>query len=145
MAWTAPVRIIVGCTANLHMVAPRITHRVVGPDPRRPFPWGCRTADKRESRRRARRPRLPGIAPMSPPRSPMSRTYVIVGASTGLGRAAARALGRAAPSCRVIVAGRDTDRLRAAVPGAHAVLRVDLAELSDVERFARELSSHAPL
>jgi NAD(P)-dependent dehydrogenase (short-subunit alcohol dehydrogenase family) len=72
----------------------------------------------------------------------MARTFVVVGASTGLGRETARALVR---SHRVIVAGRDVERTRAAVPGAHAALRVDLADLGDVARFTDELAAHGPL
>ena len=72
----------------------------------------------------------------------MARTFVVVGASTGLGRATARALAR---TDRVIVAGRDVARTQAAVPGAHAALRVDLTSLGDVARFAGELAAHGPL
>lgn len=74
------------------------------------------------------------------------RTYAVIGASAGLGLATVRALARAGH--RVIAAGRDVDRTRAAVTkaaGAHAarveVRRVDLAELADVRRFARELAA----
>lgn len=71
------------------------------------------------------------------------RTFVIVGASTGLGRATARHLSRAH---RVIVGGRDARRTRAAVPAAAAVLPVDLTDLGDVERFAGELARvHGPI
>jgi NAD(P)-dependent dehydrogenase (short-subunit alcohol dehydrogenase family) len=45
----------------------------------------------------------------------------------------------------VIVAGRDVERTRAAVPGAAAALRVDLTDLADVARFTGELASHGPL
>lgn len=73
----------------------------------------------------------------------MTRTFVIVGASTGLGRAVARRLAR---EHRVVVGGRDVERTRAAVPAAAAVLRVDLTDLGDVERFAGELASaHGPI
>ena len=72
----------------------------------------------------------------------MARTFVIVGASTGLGRETARALAR---EHRVIVAGRDVERTRAAVPDAHAVARVDLTDLGDVARFVAELTAHGPL
>ena len=72
----------------------------------------------------------------------MTRTFVVVGASTGLGRETARRLAR---DHRVIVAGRDVERMRAAVPDAHATLRVDLADLADVARFTDELSAHGPL
>lgn len=66
----------------------------------------------------------------------MTKTFLIVGASTGLGRATARALAR---DHHVIVAGRDLERTQAAVPGATRVLRVELADLADVRRFAAEL------
>lgn len=72
----------------------------------------------------------------------MARTFVVVGASSGLGREAARVLARTE---RVIVAGRDVERTRAAVPAAAAVLRVDLADLGDVARFCAELAPHGPL
>jgi len=72
----------------------------------------------------------------------MASTFVVVGASTGLGRAAARALAR---EHRVVVAGRDLERTRAAVPGAHVALRVDLADLGDVARLAGELAAYGPL
>jgi NAD(P)-dependent dehydrogenase (short-subunit alcohol dehydrogenase family) len=71
----------------------------------------------------------------------MSRTFVVVGASTGLGRATARVLAR---EHRVIVAGRDVAKLRAEHPEA-TVLAVDLASLADVKRFTDELAGHAPL
>jgi len=68
----------------------------------------------------------------------MSKTIVIVGASSGLGRAAARELARGQ---RVIVCGRDVERTRAAVPGAAEVVRVDLASLADAQRCAKELAA----
>lgn len=67
--------------------------------------------------------------------SQRTRTFVVVGASSGLGRAAARELAR---EHRVIVAGRDVERTKAAVPGAECV-RVDLADLADVARLCKEL------
>lgn len=72
----------------------------------------------------------------------MTRTFVIVGASTGLGRATARRLAR---EHRVVAAGRDVERTRAAVPGAAEVLPVDLAVLADVARLAGELAARGPL
>jgi len=72
----------------------------------------------------------------------MSQTFVIIGASTGLGHATARALAR---DHRVIVAGRDVAKLRAAHPRAVAVLAVDLASLDDAKRFGRELANHGPI
>ncbi len=70
----------------------------------------------------------------------MTKTYVIVGASTGLGRATARKLA-ADPSHRVIVAGRDVARTRAAVPGVADVLGVDLSDLAGTVRFADALAA----
>jgi len=67
----------------------------------------------------------------------MPKRFVIVGASTGLGRATATALVR--DGFDVVVAGRDIERTRAAVPGASEALQVDLADLADVARFATEL------
>jgi NAD(P)-dependent dehydrogenase (short-subunit alcohol dehydrogenase family) len=73
----------------------------------------------------------------------MPRTFVIVGASRGLGRAAAR---RLASQHRVVVGGRDVEHTRAAVPAAAAVLPIDLTDLGDVERFAAELArAHGPI
>ena len=67
----------------------------------------------------------------------MSKTIAIIGASTGLGRAAARELAR---HHHVIACGRDVAAISAAVPHASEVMRVDLADLADVARFARELA-----
>jgi len=71
-----------------------------------------------------------------------TKKFVVVGASTGLGRAAARGLAR---EHRVIVAGRDVERTRAAVPDAAHALRVDLTSLADVRRFTEELAALGPL
>jgi NAD(P)-dependent dehydrogenase (short-subunit alcohol dehydrogenase family) len=68
--------------------------------------------------------------------------FVVVGASTGLGRATALRLLR--DGHRVLVAGRDVARTEAAVPTATA-LRVDLTDLADVRRFTAELVGHGPL
>jgi NAD(P)-dependent dehydrogenase (short-subunit alcohol dehydrogenase family) len=68
--------------------------------------------------------------------------FVVVGASTGLGRATALRLLR--DNHRVLVAGRDLARTQAAVPAATA-LRVDLSDLADVRRFTAELATHGPL
>lgn len=77
-------------------------------------------------------------------------TYAVIGASAGLGLATVVALARAGH--RVIAAGRDVDRTRAAIAraaGPHAarvdVRRVDLADLADVRRFARELAAGGPM
>ncbi len=75
-------------------------------------------------------------------RGTMAKTFVVVGASTGLGRETARILAR---EHRVIVAGRDVARTHTAVPGAHAAVRVNLAELGDVARFVAELAAYGPL
>jgi len=65
------------------------------------------------------------------------RTYVITGANSGIGLAAARALGVA--GAHVVLAVRDLGRGRAAaatVPGSTEVRQLDLADLSSVRRFA---------
>jgi NAD(P)-dependent dehydrogenase (short-subunit alcohol dehydrogenase family) len=72
----------------------------------------------------------------------MSKTYVVVGASTGLGQETARILARAN---RVIVCGRDVERVIGAVPGAKSAVRVDLTDLRDVERAAFELRALGPI
>src|SRR5262245_12076779 len=72
----------------------------------------------------------------------MSKTYVVIGASTGLGQETARALARAN---RVIVCGRDVERLIGAVPDAKSAVRVDLTDLRDVERAAFELRALGPI
>lgn len=72
----------------------------------------------------------------------MARTFVVVGATTGLGRAVARTLAR---DHRVIVAGRDPEALRAAVPRADTAMAVDLADLGDVARFVGALAARGPL
>jgi len=66
----------------------------------------------------------------------MRKTIAIIGATTGLGRAAARELARAH---HVIACGRDVARVSAAVPAASEVMRVDLTDLADVLRFADQL------
>jgi NAD(P)-dependent dehydrogenase (short-subunit alcohol dehydrogenase family) len=74
-------------------------------------------------------------------------TILVIGASTGLGRATARALARSGAA--VIAAGRDVEATAAALAGAGpipaAVARVDLADLADVRRFARALLAGPPL
>jgi NAD(P)-dependent dehydrogenase (short-subunit alcohol dehydrogenase family) len=61
----------------------------------------------------------------------MTSTYLVIGASTGLGRETARALAR---DHRVIVAGRN----------AEADVNVDLRDLADVARAASELRAKGP-
>jgi NAD(P)-dependent dehydrogenase (short-subunit alcohol dehydrogenase family) len=73
--------------------------------------------------------------------SPPPRPLVVVGASTGLGRATARLLAADHP---VIAAGRDVAATRAAVPAAE-VLPVDLARLADVRRLAADLAARGPI
>jgi NAD(P)-dependent dehydrogenase (short-subunit alcohol dehydrogenase family) len=72
----------------------------------------------------------------------MTKRYVIVGASTGLGRETAR---RLAADHEVIVAGRDAARTHEAVPGAASARRVELADLADVARFCDELATAGPI
>lgn len=68
---------------------------------------------------------------------------VVVGASTGLGRATAQLL--ASGGGQVIVAGRDLARTRAAVPEAVDAMAVDLVSLADCKRFAAELAARGPV
>jgi NAD(P)-dependent dehydrogenase (short-subunit alcohol dehydrogenase family) len=65
------------------------------------------------------------------------RTVVVTGASSGIGLAAARELGRA--GAHVVLAVRDLARgeqAAAQVPGAREVRRLDLADLASVRAFA---------
>jgi len=65
------------------------------------------------------------------------RTVIVTGANSGIGLAAARALGGV--GAHVVLAVRDLDRGRAAaasVPGSSEVRRLDLADLSSVRAFA---------
>jgi NAD(P)-dependent dehydrogenase (short-subunit alcohol dehydrogenase family) len=69
------------------------------------------------------------------------KTFVVIGASTGLGRATANHL---AETHRVIVAGRDVAQLRVAVPRA-TPLAIDLRDLASVKQCADELATHGPI
>src|SRR3954468_19852540 len=65
------------------------------------------------------------------------RTFVVTGANSGIGFAAARELGRA--GARVVLAVRDTAKGEAAaasIPGAAEVRELDLADLASVHAFA---------
>ena len=65
------------------------------------------------------------------------RTFVVTGANSGIGLAAARALGRA--GARVVLAVRDTakgERAASSIPGGAEVRKLDLADLSSVRAFA---------
>ena len=65
------------------------------------------------------------------------RTVVVTGANSGIGLAAARALGHA--GARVVLAVRDESRGReaaASIEGAPEVRRLDLADLASVRAFA---------
>lgn len=68
------------------------------------------------------------------------RTVVVTGANSGIGRAAASTL--AGRGARVVLAVRDPEKGRAAaaaMPGQVEVRRLDLADLSSVRAFARDL------
>ena len=65
------------------------------------------------------------------------RTVIVTGASSGIGLAAARALGTA--GARVVLAVRDVakgEQAAAGVPGTREVRRLDLADLASVRAFA---------
>jgi NAD(P)-dependent dehydrogenase (short-subunit alcohol dehydrogenase family) len=65
------------------------------------------------------------------------RTYVVTGANSGIGLAAARELGRA--GARVVLAVRDLakgEQAAATVPGTREVRQLDLADLASVRAFA---------
>lgn len=67
------------------------------------------------------------------------RTFIVTGASSGIGLIAARELARV--GARVVLAVRDTDKGRRAVgsiPGATEVRRLDVASLASVRAFADE-------
>jgi NAD(P)-dependent dehydrogenase (short-subunit alcohol dehydrogenase family) len=66
------------------------------------------------------------------------RTIVVTGATSGIGRVAARELGRA--GAHVVLAVRDTragERVAAAMPGSTEVRPLDLADLGSVRAFAQ--------
>src|SRR3954451_22308696 len=65
------------------------------------------------------------------------RTFVVTGANSGIGLAAARELARA--GARVVLAVRDTSKGEQAaqsLPGNTEVRKVDLADLASVREFA---------
>jgi NAD(P)-dependent dehydrogenase (short-subunit alcohol dehydrogenase family) len=65
------------------------------------------------------------------------RTVIVTGANSGIGLAAARALGRA--GARVVLAVRDLsrgERAAASIEGTTEVRRLDLADLASVREFA---------
>ncbi|GGV01064.1 putative short-chain dehydrogenase/reductase [Actinomadura cremea] len=69
------------------------------------------------------------------------RTFVVTGANSGIGRAAARVL--AARDARVVLAVRDLDKGRAAaatMTGHVEVRRLDLADLASVRAFAADFT-----
>src|SRR5688500_10706315 len=71
----------------------------------------------------------------------VGRTVVVTGASSGIGRAAARVL--AAMDARVVLAVRNLGKGReaaAAMTGRVEVRQLDLADLSSVRAFAEDLT-----
>jgi NADP-dependent 3-hydroxy acid dehydrogenase YdfG len=67
------------------------------------------------------------------------RTFVITGANSGIGRAAAEAVARA--GAHVVLAVRDPERgarAAAGMPGDVEICRLDLADLASVRAFAAE-------
>jgi NAD(P)-dependent dehydrogenase (short-subunit alcohol dehydrogenase family) len=65
------------------------------------------------------------------------RTFVVTGATSGLGLVTARALAR--PGARVVLAVRDTakgEQAAAAIDGTTEVRRLDLADLASIRSFA---------
>src|SRR3954454_18159459 len=70
-------------------------------------------------------------------RDQRGRTFVVTGANSGIGLAAARALGRA--GAHVVLAVRDLTRGRdaaASIPGSTDVRGLDLADLASIRAFA---------
>src|SRR3954469_6759825 len=68
------------------------------------------------------------------------RTFVVTGANSGIGLAAARALGGA--GAHVVLAVRDPERgatAAASVPGSSEVRPLDLADLASISEFASGL------
>src|SRR5258707_602723 len=73
------------------------------------------------------------------------RTVLITGGNAGIGKETARAL--AAMGARVVLAVRDVAAGEAAareIGGETVVMRVDLARLADVRRFAVEFRAREP-
>ena len=74
------------------------------------------------------------------------RGCVVTGASSGIGRAAARAL--AGAGAHVVLAVRDTDKGEAAaatMPGETEVRRLDLADLASIREFAADWAGDVSL
>jgi NAD(P)-dependent dehydrogenase (short-subunit alcohol dehydrogenase family) len=69
-----------------------------------------------------------------------NKTFVVTGANSGIGLAAARALGKA--GAHVVLAVRDPERgekAAATVPGSREVRTLDLADLASVKAFASDI------
>jgi len=90
------------------------------------------------------------VRPETPPADP--KTYVITGASDGIGLECAMEVATADPSCRIVVVGRNPDRTASAAARIHDAqpecqvdaLLCDFADLDAVRRLAADLLATCP-
>lgn len=76
----------------------------------------------------------------------MSKTYVITGASDGLGAAAARLLHATRPEDRLVIVGRNPEKTRAVARELGVPFHTaDFAELDQVRELATELQKLGPI
>jgi NAD(P)-dependent dehydrogenase (short-subunit alcohol dehydrogenase family) len=76
----------------------------------------------------------------------MSETYVITGASDGVGAAAARLLHTTRPDDRVVVVGRNLEKTRAVGRELGTdYFTADFSDLDQVRALAEELSQLGPI